>query len=64
MGEAKRRKQADPDYGKKPKPAAKPSAGKGSRNLLGLKNVSKTEWIVWAVLLGVLAATFAATSAM
>lgn len=63
MGEAKRRKQADPDYGKKSKPAPKLSKKKAG-NFLGLKNVSKTEWIVWAVLLGALAATFAATSAM
>jgi hypothetical protein len=62
MGEAKRRKQSDPDYGKKPQGLPSKTGKKGSR--LGLDKVSKGEWIVWAVLLGMLAATFAATRAM
>lgn len=63
MGEAKRRKQSDPDYGKKPQ-APPQRGGKSKGGRFGLQNISKGEWIVWAVLLGMLAATFAATQSM
>ena len=57
MGEAKRRKETDPTYGTKKQDPPKPKSRR-----FDLKSISKTEWIVWAVLFGLLAATFAWTN--
>lgn len=55
MGEAKRRKATDPDYGKKskPAPAGKPLSLSGIINRLGINRVSRTELIIWAVFMGI-----------
>ncbi|MDA0269257.1 MAG: hypothetical protein O2890_03730 [Cyanobacteria bacterium] len=60
MGEAKRRQETDPNFGKKAKAPSK-SASKGKEPMFSLKKVSKTEWIIWAVLFGAATATFVAT---
>ncbi|NJN22750.1 MAG: hypothetical protein HC812_18240 [Leptolyngbya sp. RL_3_1] len=59
MGEAKRRQETDANYGKKAKAQTKPSQRSVGR--FSLKKVSKTEWIIWAVLFGVSFVAFIAT---
>ena len=53
MGEAKRRKNADPNYGKVAKKLPKPSRFK-----FDPKKITPTEWVLWAVLFGGTAAVF------
>ncbi|MEO0457033.1 MAG: hypothetical protein AAF152_10715 [Cyanobacteria bacterium P01_A01_bin.114] len=56
MGEAKRRQQQDPNYGKvKRKPVAK---NKLKKKIFDTSKLSKTELVIWAVLLGAAVATF------
>lgn len=55
MGEAKRRKETDPNYGKV---AQKRPAKKGFNPKFDPKKISPTEWVIWAVLFGTAAATF------
>lgn len=56
MGESKRRKERDPDYGKKSKPRPQKK-----KLRFDISSISRTEMIIWAVLFGVLLATFAWT---
>ncbi|MEM6255539.1 MAG: hypothetical protein AAF821_21705 [Cyanobacteria bacterium P01_D01_bin.156] len=56
MGEAKRRQESDPNYGKVPQ--KRPKKKRFSLNL-DPKQVSPIEWVIWAVLFGTAAATFA-----
>ena len=55
MGEAKRRKNADPNYGKVAKKLPKSSRFKFK---FDPKKITPTEMIIWAVLLGSTAAVF------
>ena len=52
MGEAKRRKENDPNYGKVPQ--KKPKKSKPFK--FDIKSISPLEWLVWAVLFGTTAA--------
>ena len=60
MGEAKRRQETDPNYGKKAKAPSK-SESKKKEPMFSLKKVSKTEWIIWAVLFTVATVSFILT---
>lgn len=53
MGEAKRRQETDPNYGKVPQ-----KRPKASRFKFDPKRITPTEMLVWAVLLGGTAAVF------
>ena len=64
MGEAKRRKATDPDYGKKAQSLPKAKKQGFSLGKFNFKKISKTEMIIWAVLLGGTAATFIWTSTL
>lgn len=55
MGEAKRRKQTDPNYGKV---AQKRPQDKRFKFKFDPKTISPIEWVIWAVLFGTAAATF------
>lgn len=61
MGEAKRRKATEPDYGKKPKAPPKP---KKRRFNFDIQKISKTEMVIWAGLIGAAAATFFWTNSL
>ncbi len=56
MGEAKRRKEQDPNYGKVPQKRPKPSRFK-----FDPKSITPLEWVIWAVLFGSTAAVFLGT---
>lgn len=56
MGESKRRKEQDPNYGKKSQP---PRQQKKPR--FDIASISRTELIIWTVMFGILLATFAWT---
>ncbi|MEO0396866.1 MAG: hypothetical protein AAF243_12880 [Cyanobacteria bacterium P01_A01_bin.137] len=58
MGEAKRRKESDPNYGKV---AQKRPKQNGFKLNLDPRNISPTEMIIWAVLFGTTAAVFVGT---
>lgn len=57
MGEAKRRQENDPNYGK----VKQKRLPKSSKSKWSIQNVSKSEMIIWAVIFGAAAATFAWT---
>ncbi|MEM9162099.1 MAG: hypothetical protein AAGC54_03400 [Cyanobacteria bacterium P01_F01_bin.4] len=56
MGEAKRRQAQDPKYGKVKQKL--PAKNKIKPKLFDTSKISKTELIIWAVLLGAAVATF------
>lgn len=56
MGEAKRRQENDPNYGKVKQKL--PAKNKLKKNIFDISKLSKTELIIWAVLLGAAVATF------
>ena len=58
MGEAKRRKATDPNYGKVAQKRPKPNRFKFK---FDPKNITKTEMVLWAVLFGGTAAVFFGT---
>jgi hypothetical protein len=53
MGESKRRKETDPNYGK----VKRKSPIEKKQKRFDLSKISRTEWIIWAVLLGTVLAT-------
>jgi hypothetical protein len=64
MGEAKRRKQTDPNYGKKPRPLPQnKKKGFNIRNF-DVTKISKTELLIWILLIGVATATFLVTGTL
>jgi hypothetical protein len=56
MGEAKRRQEQDPNYGKVPQ-----KRPKVNRFKFDPKRITSTEWLIWAVLFGGTAAVFLGT---
>ncbi len=58
MGEAKRRKESDPNYGKVAQKRPKQNSFKLN---LDPRTISPTEMVIWAVLFGTTAAVFVGT---
>jgi hypothetical protein len=64
MGEAKRRKEQDPNYGKK-RQAPPTAKNKGfSLSNFDIRKISKTELIVWAVFFAIAVGTFVWTGTL
>lgn len=64
MGEAKRRKQTDPDYGKKRQAPPQPKQPFFKLPKFDLKKMSRTELIFWVAAMGVALATFVWTGTL